>query len=100
MNIEIFLSDFQMVNPFAQQKFWRQTEKHDLAIIMIDTNNLPVLSLREFQRSIPRPTCFCYRQSFRLQSQRVTRGVISAIRELEFGDGRPLVQVAIPIGAR
>jgi serine protease Do len=27
----------------------------------------------------------------------VSRGVISAVRELEFGDGRPMIQVAIPI---
>ena len=27
----------------------------------------------------------------------VSRGVISAVRELDFGDGRPMVQVAIPI---
>ncbi|MGB2337498.1 MAG: trypsin-like peptidase domain-containing protein, partial [Alcanivorax sp.] len=29
----------------------------------------------------------------------VSQGVIAAIRELEFGDGRPMVQVAIPIEA-
>ena len=30
-------------------------------------------------------------------SHSVSRGVIAAIRELEFGDGRPMVQIAIPI---
>ena len=27
----------------------------------------------------------------------VSRGVVAAIRELEFGDGKPMVQVAVPI---
>ena len=29
----------------------------------------------------------------------ISKGVISAVRELEFGDGRPMIQVAIPIEA-
>ena len=29
----------------------------------------------------------------------ISKGVVSAVRELEFGDGRPMIQVAIPIEA-
>lgn len=68
----------------------------DLAIFKIDAQNLPVLPLGnsgelasgETILSIGNPLGYSFS---------VSRGVVAAIREIEFGDGKPMVQVAVPI---
>ena len=68
----------------------------DLALFKIDAKDLPVLplgksdelSLGETILSIGNPLGYSFS---------VSRGVVAAIRELEFGDGKPMVQVAVPI---
>ena len=68
----------------------------DLALFKIDAKDLPVLplgksdelSLGETILFIGNPLGYSFS---------VSRGVVAAIRELEFGDGKPMVQVAVPI---
>ena len=68
----------------------------DLALIKIDTKNLPVLQLGNSQDLIPGQAILSIGNPLGYEHS-VSRGVVAAIRELEFGDGRPMVQVAIPI---
>ena len=70
----------------------------DLALFRIDQQGLPALPLGDSSKiklgqeilSVGNPLGF---------GLSVSRGVIAAVRELELGDGRPMVQVAIPIEA-
>ena len=91
-----FLIRFANGKSFRPTKILAIDRENDLAIIKIDTNNLPVLSLGNSKDLSPGQPVFAIGNPLGY-SHSVTRGVISAIRELEFGDGRPLVQVAIPI---
>ena len=68
----------------------------DLALIKIDTKNLPVLQLGNSKDLIPGQAILSIGNPLGYEHS-VSRGVVAAIRELEFGDGRPMVQVAIPI---
>ena len=68
----------------------------DLALVKIDAEDLPVLALGDSDElklgqgilSLGNPLGYAYS---------VSRGVVAALRELEPGDGKPMVQVAIPI---
>ncbi|MBD37032.1 MAG: hypothetical protein CMI28_03020 [Opitutae bacterium] len=68
----------------------------DLALIKIEAKGLPVLQLGNSQDLIPGQAVLSIGNPLGYEHS-VSRGVIAAIRELEFGDGRPMVQVAIPI---
>ena len=87
---------------FADGKSFRPTSiasidrAQDLVLFTIDANNLVPLSLGDSSilkagetiLSLGNPLGYSFS---------VSRGVIAAIRELEFGDGRPMIQVAVPI---
>ena len=68
----------------------------DLALFKIEAEGLPVLQLGNSQDLIPGQAVLSIGNPLGYEHS-VSRGVIAAIRELEFGDGRPMVQVAIPI---
>ncbi len=68
----------------------------DLALIKIDAQDLPVLELGDSDQLVPGEAILSLGNPLGY-SHSVSRGVIAALRELEFGDGRPMVQVAIPI---
>ena len=68
----------------------------DLALIKIDAKDLPTLQLGDSRELIPGQAILSIGNPLGYEHS-VSRGVIAAIRELEFGDGRPMVQVAIPI---
>ena len=68
----------------------------DLALVKIDAKKLPVLKLGNSRDLIPGQAVLSIGNTLGYEHS-VSRGVIAAIRELEFGDGRPMVQVAIPI---
>ena len=70
--------------------------ENDLAIFKIDAENLPALQLGDSDKISPGQSVFAIGNPLGY-SHSVSRGVIAAVRELEQGDGRPLVQVAIPI---
>ena len=83
-------------NLFEPEAILGIDRENDLAIIKINAKNLPTLALGDSDDLKPGQTVFAIGNPLGY-SHSVTRGVISAIRELEFGDGRPMVQVAIPI---
>ena len=70
--------------------------ERDLALVKINAEDLPVLALGDSDElklgqgilSLGNPLGYAYS---------VSRGVVAALRELEPGDGKPMVQVAIPI---
>ena len=66
----------------------------DLALIKIDAKDLPVLQLGNSKELIPGQAILSIGNPLGYEHS-VSRGVVAAIRELEFGDGRPMVQVAI-----
>ena len=68
----------------------------DLALIKIDAKNLPALDLGDSDQIDPGQAIFALGNPLGY-SHSVSRGVVAAIRELEEGDGKPMVQVAIPI---
>lgn len=68
----------------------------DLALIKIDAKNLPALELGDSDQIDPGQAIFALGNPLGY-SHSVSRGVVAAIRELEEGDGKPMVQVAIPI---
>ena len=70
--------------------------ENDLALVKIDARDLPVLQLGDSDKISPGQSIFAVGNPLGY-SHSVSRGVVAAIRELEWGDGRPLVQVAIPI---
>lgn len=86
----------------ANGKSYKPTEilgidrENDLAIIKIDAQDLPTLQLGDSDQLSPGQFVFAIGNPLGFNHS-ITRGVVSAIRELEIGDGRPLVQVAIPI---
>ena len=87
---------------FSNGKTYTPTEilgidrKNDLALFKINAENLPVLQLGNSDEISPGQSIFAIGNPLGY-SHSVSRGVIAAVRELEEGDGRPLVQVAIPI---
>lgn len=70
--------------------------ENDLALLKIKANNLPDLQLGNSNEIFPGQAIFAIGNPLGYNHS-VSRGVVSAIRELEKGDGKPLVQVAIPI---
>ena len=68
----------------------------DLALIKIDATDLPVLALGDSDKITPGQSIFALGNPLGY-SHSASRGVIAAVRELEEGDGRPMIQVAIPI---
>lgn len=68
----------------------------DLALVQIDADDLQVLTLGDSGKITPGQSIFSLGNPLGY-SHSVSRGVIAAVRELEEGDGRPMVQVAIPI---
>ena len=70
----------------------------DLALLRIDQSDLPALPLGNSDRIAPGQKVLSIGNPLGYGLS-VSQGVISAVRELEFGDGRPMVQVAIPIEA-
>ncbi|MBT3666373.1 MAG: DUF1080 domain-containing protein [Opitutae bacterium] len=70
--------------------------ENDLALIKINAQKLPYLELGDSDEISPGQPIFSIGNPLGF-AHSVSRGVIAAIRELEKGDGRPLVQVAIPI---
>ena len=68
----------------------------DLALVKIDAKDLPILSLGDSDALTPGQGILSLGNPLGY-SYSVSRGVVAAIRELEIGDGRPMVQVAIPI---
>ena len=68
----------------------------DLALIKIDAENLPTLKLGDSDNLQPGEAVLSLGNPLGY-SHSVSRGVVAALRELELGDGRPMVQVAIPI---
>jgi S1-C subfamily serine protease/regulator of sirC expression with transglutaminase-like and TPR domain len=83
-------------NSFSPKEILAIDRENDLALIKIDASDLPTLQLGDSDQITPGQSVFSIGNPLGY-SHSVTRGVISAIRELELGDGRPLVQVAIPI---
>lgn len=70
----------------------------DLALFRIDQVELPALPLGNSGSIEPGQTVLSIGNPLGYGLS-VSKGVVAAIRELEFGDGRPMVQVAIPIEA-
>lgn len=70
----------------------------DLVIFRVDQSGLPPLPLGNSNLIEPGQAVLSIGNPLGYGLS-VSRGVVSAIRELEFGDGRPMVQVAIPIEA-
>ena len=70
----------------------------DLALIRIDQDGLPALPLGDSDKISPGQSVLSIGNPLGYGLS-VSQGVISAVRELEFGDGRPMIQVAIPIEA-
>ncbi len=70
----------------------------DLALFRINKRNLPPLALGDSRLIEPGQTVLSIGNPLGYGLS-VSQGVVAAIRELEFGDGRPMVQVAIPIEA-
>ena len=70
----------------------------DLALIRIDQDGLPALSVGDSDKISPGQSVLSIGNPLGYGLS-VSQGVISAVRELEFGDGRPMIQVAIPIEA-
>ena len=81
---------------FRPQSILAIDREHDLALIKIDADDLPVLKLGNSQQIIPGQAILSIGNPLGYEHS-ISRGVVAAIRELEFGDGRPMVQVAIPI---
>lgn len=81
---------------YSPQSILGIDRENDLALIKIDEKDLPALQLGDSDNLSPGQSVFAIGNPLGY-SHSVTRGVIAAIRELEPGDGRPLVQVAIPI---
>ena len=70
----------------------------DLALFRIDQSELPTLPLGDSSKIKPGQAVLSVGNPLGYGLS-VSQGVVAAIRELEFGDGRPMVQVAIPIEA-
>ena len=70
----------------------------DLALFRIDQKGLPSLPLGDSNSIVAGQTVLSIGNPLGYGLS-VSQGVIAAVRELEFGDGRPMVQVAIPIEA-
>jgi len=70
----------------------------DLALFRIDQSGLPTLPLGDSSKIEPGQAVLSVGNPLGYDLS-VSQGVVAAIRELEFGDGRPMVQVAIPIEA-
>ena len=70
----------------------------DLALFRIDQSGLPTLPLGDSSKIEPGQAVISVGNPLGYDLS-VSQGVVAAIRELEFGDGRPMVQVAIPIEA-
>jgi len=70
----------------------------DLALFRIDQAGLPTLPLGDSSKIQPGQEVLSVGNPLGYGLS-VSRGVIAAVRELELGDGRPMVQVAIPIEA-
>ncbi len=70
--------------------------ERDLALVKIDAKNLPVLSLGDSDSLKPGQGILALGNPLGY-SYSVSRGVVAALRELEPGDGKKMVQVAIPI---
>jgi regulator of sirC expression with transglutaminase-like and TPR domain len=81
---------------FRPQSILAVDRNRDLALVKIDAKNLPVLQLGDSQELIPGQAILSIGNPLGYEHS-VSRGVVAAIREIEFGDGRPMVQVAIPI---
>ena len=81
---------------YSPQAILAIDRENDLALIKIDATNLPVLQLGDSDKISPGQSIFAIGNPLGY-GHSVSRGVVAAIRELEFGDGRALVQVAIPI---
>ena len=81
---------------FRPQSILAIDRNRDLALIKVDAKKLPVLQLGNSQELIPGQAILSIGNPLGYEHS-VSRGVVAAIRELEFGDGRPMVQVAIPI---
>ena len=81
---------------FRPQSILAIDRDRDLALVKIDAQNLPVLQLGNSLDLIPGQSILSIGNPLGYEHS-VSRGVIAAIRELEFGDGRNMVQVAIPI---
>ena len=81
---------------FRPQSILAIDRNRDLALIKVDAKKLPVLQLGDSQELIPGQAILSIGNPLGYEHS-VSRGVVAAIRELEFGDGRPMVQVAIPI---
>ena len=81
---------------FRPQSILAVDRERDLALVKIDAKDLPTLELGDSNKIDPGQAIFSLGNPLGY-SHSVSRGVVAAIRELEDGDGRPMVQVAIPI---
>ncbi len=81
---------------FRPQSILAVDRDRDLALVKIDAKNLPPLELGDSNKIEPGQAIFSLGNPLGY-SHSVSRGVVAAIRELEDGNGRPMVQVAIPI---
>ena len=81
---------------FRPQSILAVDRDRDLALVKIDAKDLPSLELGDSNKIAPGQAIFSLGNPLGY-SHSVSRGVVAAIRELEEGDGRPMVQVAIPI---
>ena len=70
----------------------------DLVLFRINDTNMSALPLGDSTLILPGESVLSVGNPLGYGLS-VSRGVVAAIRELEFGDGRPMVQVAIPIEA-
>ena len=81
---------------YSPQAILSIDRENDLALIKIDAKDLPVLQLGNSDDISPGQSIFAIGNPLGY-GHSVSRGVVAAIRELEPGDGKKLVQVAIPI---
>ncbi len=87
---------------FANGKSYRPTNiigidrARDLVLFTIDADDLTPLTLGDSSSLTLGETILSMGNPLGYDFS-ISRGVIAAIRELEFGDGRPMIQVAVPI---
>lgn len=81
---------------FRPQSILAIDRNRDLALIKIEAQGLPILQLGDSRQITPGQSILSIGNPLGYEHS-VSRGVVAAVRELEFGDGRPMVQVAIPI---
>jgi serine protease Do len=101
-NFHVIGEHREFIVRFANGESYRPTSivgidrARDLALFTIDADHLTPLTLGDSSSLTLGETIISLGNPLGYDFS-VSRGVIAAIRELEFGDGRPMIQVAVPI---